>query len=333
MATIKTIIIPGNLSFEIVLAHWVLKKFGEQTFPGISSASVKVRKSKAAKNPEEFSMVGELSNGEKSIVETAIKKCRCGNDAALKRIMRSCFYGKIGPIVLAAEHVVASLTPLKAVEWVSIMLDAVYEENWKFYPSDEYLSRLKGALLMQNALQIGEAPVEREITFRSPTFGDLKMAYVASSQPSEMRQETDLQVSLNPADCSVVIMCRFSARDIIKILRVEELKKAKIYRAETRSGIAFEGIHPDAPQWSYEKMGDAVEHYHVITTGVTTPLSSLSIGEILSLVRFAIDDRFDFERRSYCSKSYCVSTAQDPCPWYHLMLNKCCIIRISAQKG
>lgn len=331
---IKMIVLPKKLGLDEMLSLWVLKNFGERVFPGVTAAKIVNRKTDIMLDPTEFMLNSNGLDQAASLLEAIVAVCRCEGDPVLGKFLR--FYGgDVGNFfAVAFRHIARSETPTKVIAWGMQTLDALFADWDVIIPTVPLSAESENALA--RIARIGPMPAERTVKLRRSNGMEIAVEFVVGDGPFELRTPIDLVVAMDNDGTMITVLSRFSLRDVARILRVEELLRENGSERNVliarRMWFEFsnEGIEPLAPAWYYQRSGDG--NQHIITTGIKTPFTRLQVGEVVTLIRHAMDNRFQAQREHHCLKCRCTASIELPCPWHHWMLSKCRLVRNAQQK-
>lgn len=340
---VKVIVTHERPHLDEICAIWLLRKFGEEKFPGAGAASITFAGSGGEDlsgfSAEDFETEGAILIGvggsrfdEHPGVKTFGKPDECAsslvakelgieNDPALERILRftknSDLKGGNQPFDLAAlvkslHHVFPNESD-KVMNWTMLALDAKHQEQVHFLEAEN---------------QLGEAETEE---IRGPGrslkmvsgFSDSEQFNSAARKQGaaiviQRRSSGNTQVYTNNKE-------RLVLYDVAQMLRVEEQEaKGNVATTDWRA-LASEGKVEGAEEWYYQTAGQMLLNGSLSCPN--TP-SNLGLERIREIVKIGVDPScFEPSRADKCRKGICTSTRDNPCPWYRYGLNRCRKIR------
>ena len=326
-----------------IVAVWLLRKFGEQRFPGVASATVSFTSARkladAGAKPEDYEARGVLLLGigggrfdEHPTMEEGRKADDCATtlvarelgiseDPSLAKILRfvraADVQGNASPFdisyVVKLLHSRYPADPSRAIEWALVAIEAKYEEQLRFFtvvkPEFDAKARVEEATVGQRRLKM--------VTIDSDEDGIHKYArseYGARAAVVIQRRSTGNVVVFGNKQAGVDL------REAAKLVRLAE-QAAKGQVVTTDEGrLTAEGQVPGAAEWFYHQQGQMLMNGSLTQTDV--PATRLGLDQIAELVKVGIDPTR--------LKPLCQSTGRcigDVCDWYGWSLARCVALR------
>lgn len=350
-----TIITHSQPHIDEIAAIWLLRKFGENDFPGISTAKVIFwdigDKVLDGRSPAEYESEGALLVGvgggrfdEHPIANSGRKQGECAatlvakalrieGEPSLEKILKfiatSDLKGVGHPFdlgyIVKLLHQQYPNDPEKVIEWAMMGLEAKYQEQLRFWSSTR-----------QEFERIAEV---EEIV--GPGGRVLKMA----SFVSDNEQMNKFARSIHGGQAAIIIQqqssgnvqiytnrhFRLTLYDIAQMIRLaEQQAKGKVTTREWKK-LAAEGKVEGVEEWFFHHAGQMLLNGSL--TAKDVPPTRLSLEQIKEIVRIGINPHsFEPTRASYCKRGICRSTNKDPCPWYIWGLHRCRLIRFKMRK-
>lgn len=354
MSEFKKIITHERPHLDEVAAMWLLQKFGEVMFPGISTAEV-IFWSNGGGTPdgrtaEEYEQEGTLllgigrgrfdehpNNGESKDGECAAtlvaKALGVDNDLALEKILKfvvnNDLSGSGHPFDIASlsQLFFAQLeNPKKIIEWMIKGLEAKYQEQLQFWT------------LTKDAFE-KIAEVE-EVS--GPRGQALKMVTVVSDD--ELMSK--FARAANGGGAAIVIQRQNSGNtqihinnslglklyDIAQAIRLAEQQAKGLIVTNNWVALAGEGTVEGAEEWYYQHATQALLNGSLSAKNV--PPTHLSLRQIKDIVRIGINPAaFEPQHAEACKGGTCTSTRGDQCPWYAWGFHRCRTVRYNQHKS
>lgn len=336
-----------------IAAIWLLRKFGEATLPGSSTAKVLFwgngGSTPDGRPAEIWEKEGVLllgigggrfdehpsgaSNGRKEgecTTTLVAKALGIEDNPVFKKILRYVLTedtkGGDSPFGLAALvkllHDQLPEEPERVMDWTMTALDAKLNEQEQFnaFPEEEW-RRIA-------TLEEISGPRDRKY----------KLAVVLSDNP----QAAKFARSLRGGRADIVVVkrstghvqiftnngkgFRISLRDVAQSLRIMEQEAKGERRNVDFVKLGAEGKLEGAEEWFYHLQGQMLLNGSLTATDV--PPTKLSLDEIRNALVAALDPRaFSPEHRENCLAGICTASGQRPCAWYKLGLQRCRQIR------
>ena len=339
----KSILTHERPHLDEIAAIWLLRKFGEQRFPGIATATVtftSLRKlAEAGLKPEEHEARGTLLLGigggrfdEHPTMDESRKSNDCAttlvaselgvsDDPSLAKILRfvraADVEGNASPFdisyVVKLLHARYPDDPHRVIEWALVAIEAKFQEQLRFFtvvkPEFDAKARVEEIAVGQRRLRV--------VAIDSDEDGIHKYA----------RSE-------HGARAAIVIQRRSSGnvavfgnkqvgvdlREAAKLIRLAEREAKGLEPTHDEVRLTAEGYAPGAEEWFYHRQGQMLLNGSL--TQADVPATRLSLDRIAELVKIGIDPAR--------LKPLCESTGRcvgDVCDWYAWSLARCVKLR------
>jgi len=324
---IKEVISHGNPQHaDELIAYLWLKRYGEDKFPGISKAPFRPITEKdnvsELKKRNDVVLLG-LGGGPFDEHGTAgdkekAKECCATLVAKYLGLDQDFAWGKTLKYVLHTDknppNLTLDLAPtvmrlqeqgfgLNAVlTYTEITMNASYEDQKKF--SQTPLVNVEEEKITVNGQEsfIAIAKTDdKNITRYMRLFGAAIIVVKNSSGHIQVITNNEYHLDV---------------RDILRILRIWEQKKNDGAKVVDWNLLETEDVIPAVPQWYYHK--DSNNILNGGTARPDTPVTKLSVTEIVSAVRISLGNSFNGHCHGHCN-----STPKLKCGWYELGLMRC----------
>ena len=348
MPNIHTIATHEKPHLDEIAAIWLLRKFGEKRFPGISTAGVAYWDSggtpdgRAADAYEKEGILpvgvggGSLDEHPAEGRERREGECAATLTADLLGIRDDPVLEKILKFVLMSDtkgagnsfdlaylvkafHRQYPEDSKRVMEWVLLALEVKYNEQVEF---------LSSAREEFQKAEVEEVP--------GPNGQTLKMATVRSD--SELvgkfaRSERGCRAAvviqrLSRGNTQIYTnkLFRVLLYDVAQMIRLAEQEaKGEVVTTDWRL-LASEGKVKGAEEWYFHSAGQFLLNGSLTTRNV--PPTRLSLESIQEIVRIGVNpNAFEPKRAEDCTHGICTSTRNNPCPWYAWGLHRCRKIR------
>ena len=338
-----------------IAAIWLLRRHGEEKFPGVSEARITIWETGGPVPDgmaEACDMEGVLAvgtgwvgpfdehpspgNGGKpgECAATLVAKALgLEDDPALEPILRyvlnSDTKGSSNPFDLASlvkvMHQQYPDDPIKVMNWAIEALEAKYQEQLKF--------------LTKTRAEFERVALVEDVT--GPTGRSFKMVVACSDDP----QMNKFARSALGVSAAIVIQqwsggnvqiftnrkSGLTLYDVAQMLRLaEQQAKGKVVTTDWEK-LAAEGKVEGAEEWYFHYSLMALLNGSLTAKGV--PPTRLSLEQIKEIVRIGINPgAFEPSRAATCQQGKCTSTKSSPCPWYDRGLQRCRKIRYDSRK-
>jgi hypothetical protein len=322
-----------------IVAIWLLRKFGEERFPGVASATVSfttVRKlAEAGQKPEDYEKRGMLLLGigggrfdEHPTMEAERKAGDCaatlvarelgvGDDPSLAKILRfvraADVQGNASPFdvsyVVKLLHGQYPDDPQRVIDWALVAIEAKYQEQLRFFtvvkPEFDAKARVEEVAVGQRRLKmvVIESDEDGIHKYARSEFG------VRAAVVIQRRSTGNVAVFGNK-------QAGVDLREAAKLIRLEEREAKGLELARDEERLLAEGYAPGAEEWFYHKQGQMLLNGSL--TQADVPATRLGLDRIAELVKVGIDPGR--------LKPLCESTGRcvgDVCDWYRWALARC----------
>lgn len=327
-----------------ICALWILRKFGEEKFPGISEARIVFCEDMPLdKTPEEYEREGVIllgvgggrydehptTNGverkQGDCAATLIaKSLGVENDPVLEKILKFVTANDLKsaghPFDIA--HLATLLygrypnQPEKVIGWVVEGLEAKYHEQLNFFTATKEA--------YEELAQVEE--------IAAPGGRILKMVTVVSDDD----QVGKYARSIHGANAAVVIQKRSTGNvqvytnkrfgitmyDVAQMLRYEEQRLKGVFQTTNWKDLGVEGKVKGAEEWFFHYGGQMLLNGSLTVKGV--PPTCIPLDQIQKIVRIGVDPRsFEGNHSIECKQGRCTSTRVNSCEWFAWGLHRC----------
>ena len=358
MEKYHTIVTHVNPHLDEITAIWLLRRFGEKKFLGISTAKITFwstgGQAPDGRSAEDYEREGILLIGigggcfdEHPANGSARKKGECAatlvakalgvdNDPALEKILKFAVNSDLKGTshlfdlasIVKVLHQEYPDNPEKVMEWATIGLEAKYQEQLQFFNA---------------AIELAKADFEKDANIENilgPHGRTLKMATIISDNPqmskfarSDYGGNADIVIQQRSSGNVQIFTNRFSGLvlyDVVQMIRLAEQEvKGKIVTTDWKE-LASEGKVEGVEEWYFQKAGQMLLNGSLTATQV--PSTRLSLEKIKEIVRIGVNPMaFQPERAPGCQQGVCSSTLRQPCPWYQFGLHRCREIRFKTR--
>lgn len=349
----RTIATHKDPHWDEIVAICLLKKFGDEKFPGITKARTVYWES-GVKTPdgrsiEEWERDGVLVVGlAESRFDEHIKdgdetnKGECAatlvaryleieDDPALEKILKYSTAvdtkSVAGPFdisyIIKLLHQKYPNNPSRVIRWAMEVIDVKYGEQLEFLTSTKEDFRKNGKV----------------IDISGPNGRTLRLAVIKSDNP----QANKLARSKYGCSADIVVQQRSTGNtqiftnkksklnidDLVQTIRVKEQQHRRGgFVTSDWKVLASDGTVSGADMWYYLKEGGMLLNGSLSAQNVEP--TKIPFGMIINLVNLAMDtNRFDSKRSINCQRGKCTSTKSDTCPLYVYGLHRCRKIRFA----
>jgi hypothetical protein len=339
----KNILTHERPHLDEIVATWLLRKFGEQRFPGISTAEVTFtsirRLAEAGLKPEDYEAQGVLLIGigggrfdEHPTLEEERKAGDCAttlvakelgisDDPSLAKILRfvraADVEGNASPFdisyVVKLLHAQYPADPHRVIEWALVAIEAKYQEQLRFFtvvkPEFDAKAKVEEIVVGQKHLRI--------VSIDSDEDGIHKYArseYGARAAIVVQRRSSGNVAVFGNKQAGVDL------REAAKLIRLAEREAKGRELAADDEKLLAEGYAPGAEEWFYHRQGQMLLNGSL--TQADVPATRLSLDRIAELVKIGVDPTR--------LKPLCQSTGSclgDVCDWYPWSLARCVKLR------
>jgi hypothetical protein len=339
-----------------LFAIWLLRNFGENTFPGVSTAEIEYW-STGGLTPDgrtagDYENEGTLLIGvggghfdEHPGAEEGRKEEKCAAtlvaealgisefpelEKLLKFVSNNDLKGSASPFDIAylpkVLHQQFPNDPQKVMDWVFVGFEAKYFEQRRFFieTTDEFwrvtqIERVIGPH--------GEALMVAVISSDNPDMSKFARSEYGCRAAVVIQKRSDghIMVSTNQ---------KYGLRihDIVKMLRVRE-QELEVEAGELKPNevvtnwkeLMKEGRIGTKRWWFQEKIQNI---FNGSLTATDVPVTRISLEDILEIVLTGLDPkRFEPSFSANCLQGKCLSSSRNKCPWYKFGLSRCGTIR------
>ncbi|MBM3331647.1 hypothetical protein FJY68_07335 [candidate division WOR-3 bacterium] len=340
----KSILTHERPHIDEIVAIWLLRRFGEQRFPGISTAAVtftSLRKlAEAGLKPEEYEAKGTLLLGigggrfdEHPTLEEGRKAGDCATtlvakelgvseDPSLAKILRfvraADVEGNASPFdisyVVKLLHPRHPDDPHRVIEWALVAIEAKYQEQLRFFtvvkPEFDTKAKVEEIAVGKKRLRI--------VSIDSDEDGIHKYArseYGARAAVVIQRRAAGNVAIFGNKQAGVDL------REAAKLIRLAEREaKRRDPSPSDDPRLLEEGYAPGAEEWFYHRQGQMLLNGSL--TQADVPATRLSLERITELVKVGVDPAR--------VKPLCESTGRclgEVCDWYAWSLARCVKLR------
>ncbi|HVO28889.1 MAG TPA: hypothetical protein VMT81_02835 [Candidatus Paceibacterota bacterium] len=346
----KTIVTHRRPHFDEFVAIWLLVKFGEFVFGGISQALVEFwEEDRLAKSPKEYEQEGVIlvgigggrfdehgkQNAERKMNMCAAtlvaKELGLDEDDALKPLINFATRRDLKAAIsdgarfelpeMVKTMYRVNTAEMKVWQWTFDAIQAIYDDATVFYERASQDFEKARAYSIQNSrgkvpVVVGTSDVENFSKYARSAHGSRAGIVIQINTTGNLQIQTASRYRLDMSDT-------------IRALRVEELKLKRYPPPDNWQRfwdeLAREENIPGCPEWYYHHEGQ------MILNGSLTkdaPPTSLPIQQIEKLVQIGIDHRaFAPSRQEVCRTGRCTSSDDNRCPWHSWGLPRCRTLR------
>jgi hypothetical protein len=345
----KRILTHERPHLDEIVAIWLLRRFGEQKFPGIGKAKVEftsIRKlAEAGLKPEDYETQGTLLLGiaggrfdEHPTLDEDRKAGDCattlvakdlgvGDDPALTKILKfvhaADVQGNASPFdvsyVVKLLHGRYPEEPHRVIAWALVAIEAKYEEQLRFFtvvkPEFDAKARVEEIVVGKKHLRV--------VTIASDEDGIHKYArseYGARAAVVIQQRSTGNVAVFGSKQAGVDL------REAAKLIRMAEREAKGLPPAPDEERLLAEGYAPGAEEWFYYRQGQMLLNGSL--TQADMPATRLDLDRISELVKVGIDPTR--------LKPLCQSTGRcigEVCDWYPWSLARCVKLRRPPESG
>lgn len=326
-----------------IVAIWLLRRFGEQRFPGIGTAAVEFtsirRLAEAGRKPEDYEAEGTLLLGigggrfdEHPTLDADRKAGDCAttlvardlgisDDPSLAKILRfvraADVDGNASPFdisyVVKLLHARHPEEPSRVIEWALVAIEAKYQEQLRFFTvvKPEFDAKAK-----VEEIAVGKKRL-RVVTIDSDEDGIHKYAR------SEFGARAAIVIQRRSSGNVAVFgnkQAGVDLREAAKLIRLAEREAKGLEPAPADDKLLAEGYAPGAEEWFYHRQGQMLLNGSL--TQADVPPTRLSLDRIAELVKIGVDPA---RLQPLCqSTGRCVG---EVCDWYAWQLSRCARFR------
>lgn len=356
MPEIHTIVTHEMPHLDEIAAIWLLRKFGEAVFPGISTAKI-IYWNNGGKTPdgrtaEDYEREGMLLIGvgggrfdehptdknERKEDECAItlvaKALDVNDDPALKSILEFVINNDLKgvgqPFGLASLvkllHQQYPEDPNKVMDWAMMGIEAEYHKQL------EFLTSTKEEFERVAKIEEMVGPKGKVIKVASFTSGNKQMSMFARSAHGCLADVVIQQQLTGNIQIFTNKKAGITLYDVAQMIRIAEMRKKDQIATSDWKKLSAEGSVPGAEEWHFHVEGQMLLNGSLTANGVQA--TRLTLDEIVDIVRAGINpSAFEPARASECTKGNCASTQKSKCPWYAYGLPRCRQVRLEMKKA
>jgi len=331
-----------------IAAIWLLRRFGDSRFPGVSQAEVSFttvwKLAESGLSADEYERNGVLLLGvgggrfdEHPTLEQGRKADDCAttlvarelgvnDDPTLTKILRFVYaadvLGNSSPFdvsyMVKLLHSQYPSEPQRVMDWALFAIEARYQEQVRFFTvvKPEFDAKAK-----VEEVQVGQRRL-RMVTIESDEDGIHKYArseYGARAAVVIQRRSSGNVAVLASKQTGVDL------KEVAKLVRMAERAAKGLAPLEDEAQLLGEGRVPGAEEWFYHLPGQMLLNGSLTQDDV--PATRLSLEQVAGLVRIGVD--------SGRLKPLCESTGRcigDVCDWYVWSLARCRKLRAATPK-
>lgn len=342
MATVRKIALHANPHLDEALAVWVLGKFGEEQFPGISKATLIYWGQ--GKTPDNMTaqewlekegvlaigigggMFDEHGFGSDDCAATLIAKhLGIQNDEALKSLLEYVRRHDKGELISSPFHLGAIFRMIQAGQgdknallWAFSAFDAAHKDQIRFLEARaEFAKKAK--------IRVIDGPNGQKFILAIVESENTKMPRLARSPHGA---KADIVVVKNPGTGQVLVTLSkrtmASLREVVRVIRLLELKKRGklvISNWEDTWRRLEGGRTPKLETWFYHQQMEMLMNGSLSAPEV--PPTQLKISQIVWAIEVCLNDQ-TWHKYCLCPEAEtCASDHQNPCRIWWLGLDRC----------
>lgn len=347
--TYKVIATHNQCHLDEMAGIWLLRRFGDISFAGISEARVEFwGQMPEGKTPKEFESEGILLIGigggrfdEHPCADGGRKKDECAitliakelgldEDPALRSLIEFVCKRDLtltgSPFDLHAmikTFYSAGRDDMTVWEWVFAALEAIYEQSLKFFEgaaTDFQSAEIRDVQIggRKTKLAIGVSDSREFAKFARSAHGCRAGIVIQRNSAGNVHVQTRNNLGINLLDTA-------------QMIRIEEILAQGKVVSNDWEYLRREGTLPECPAWHFSSEGKML--LNGSTTHVKEP-TRLPLDRIAELVQIGINPQaFEKNRAAQCQQGNCTSTSKNPCPWYGWGLHRCRRIRFAQRQS
>ena len=351
----QTIITHEKPHLDEITAIWLLKRFGEVKFPGISKAEIIFwntgGKAPDNQSAEDYEAKGVLligvGGGRFDEHPTATKNRKEGECAAtlvakalgindnpalsiiLKFVTDKDLKGSGTPFDLGG--VVKTWLqqrpdePIKAIGWVMVGLDVKYQEQLSFltetkeeFEKNSYIFQTTGPKGDKIKVAVCRSDDQQINKFARSVYGGNASIVVQQQTTGNVQIFVDGRSGLK-------------LYEVVKLIRLkEQMVKGEIITNNWKE-LALDGKVAGAEEWYFQESGQMLLNGSLTANGV--PPTKLTLDEIIRLIVVGVNPKtFEPMYEKKCQEGICSSTKDNECPLYSAGLSRCTTIRYNSRQ-
>ncbi len=322
---------------DAIVGIWLLRRFGEEKFPGISAAEVeflkneKLPRGKTAMELEQEGVIcvdigkgrfdhHQIENPAVCAADLVAKHLELEGDLTLEKILsfvrRTDLKGTSQPFdlayILKDMHNIYPDEPEKVVSWTIEALEAKFEEQISFW-----FTKLSSSITIDEI----ELPDRRVLRVFSAVTDNNRFSryarYRGAAVVIQKEKSGNVQIFSNRQYGLII-------DDIVRVIRLEEMRAKRKIETTDWNVLASAGDIAGVKEWYYHK-----EAQSLLNGSLTTPdkpPTRLSLDKIRELVKLGLSPTLP--------NSTCVETKKclkQQCPYYWYGLHRCRKLRYETQ--
>lgn len=351
-----TIVTHERPHLDEYLAIFLLRKFGEDKFPGVSKATIVYWNSGGqvpdARTANDYEKEGALlvgigggcfdehptADGDRKEGECAAtlvaKALGIADDPSLEKILKFAVNNDLKAAahpfdiayVAKVMHQQYPNNPEIVMEWVMAGLEAKYHEQASFF------NETKKEFDRVAEIEVIQGPRGKMLKMATVVSDDEQMSKFARSVYGGSIAVVIQKKSLGNIQIYTNRQYGLTLYDVAQMLRLaEQEKKGKVITREWKI-LASEGKVQGAEEWFFHYAGQMLLNGSLTATSV--PPTKLSLDKIREIVRIGVNPNvFEPSFSVSCKKGICASTMKKECPWYKFGLHRCREIRFEMRKS
>lgn len=349
-----------------ICAIWIMRKFGERKYPGISTAKVifagRGGEKYAGCSADDLEQLGFLFIGagggrldeHRSLTERSGEKKKCSSmlvaedlgidkNPALEQILKfieqhdsSTVSNPCHPFDLAS--IVKDLErkhqdkPELIIKWAMIGLNAKYQAQQDFFVSAKKEFDEKADVEQVQGPNGKKIPMVTIVSDNEQMISFARSNYGAKAGILIQQQPAKAKSGLKQGCVQIFTdksrLKGVDFRDIVQMIRFEEDPTITDWKQLSAENVL-------AANWYYLKGKNGGQMLlNGSLSAPDVPPTKIALKRIKELVRIGLNPNvFEPEHASKCMKRNCTSTSKDQCPWYCWGLHRCRKIRHEMKQG
>ncbi len=352
MPNIHIVVTHERPHIDEIGAIWLLRRFGQDLFPGIAEAKVifwgnggETPDGRTALDWEDdgYLLVGvgrgrfdehpDLLNGgarkkEECAATLVAKFLEVEDDPALEKILRYIknddLKGGSGSFDLGklAQVMYQTHDQLEVITWATLALEAKYQEQLTFWTDTRNEFETKVAI--QEVAGPGRLLRLAIIESDSDQIGMFYRTRVAGDNAVLIQRRSTGHILIHTNRKHGLKL-----GDVARLIRVAEIKtKGPVKGKLDWPALEQEGKFPQAEEWHYAA-GEIQALMNGSLTATDVHPTKLSLEQVVELVKIGLNPSgFEPTREHLCKRGVCLSSVNNPCPLYEAGLGRCRSVRI-----
>jgi len=320
--TFKRIATNVKAGWEEILNCWLLIRFGEHVFPGISNAEVEFWAScPPHKSEKDLEGEGVVLVGKRYTPAMVAKKLGLDEYPVLKELFESAVKqdadhpgSKFDLRGMAELMYETGRSDDDVLRWTIEALDAIYVDAMGYFDgayADSFNAR-------SYKIEAGKQPSMLTVGVSdSPMYAQFAFSPYGARAGAVVQQKSNGSTLIHIRNASGI-----EIKEVAKLVRVEEMKASRrIPSGDWRAYVA-EGVHDG---WDlFPEAGVLIND----SESDTRTLTKLPLEKIEELVQIGANpSAFERLRGDQCRRGCCSSTPDNPCSWDDWKLQRCHAIR------